>query len=127
MNWQKESSKDPYHNMTKLRNLKVGNGTLTELLSNISKYGKRLKQDILANRNVEKHVDAVDPRITNLVEIGDVVEYFCVGILYDNCPEEYRKAFKESEIDPTAGLITTLSSVKSLAARRQVRIENEAM
>ena len=55
------------------------------------------------------------------------MEYFALGILYENFSEDFRQAFKECEINPSVGLIRTYSSIRTLAAKKQTKLESETV
>ena len=126
LNWQKEEERDPYHNLIKYKNLKLGNGTSSDLLASLSNYGKRIKDDILSNANIPKHRNASGNK-KDLVEIHHVIEYMSMGILYENSSDEFRRAFKEYDINPKEGLIKSFAEIKSLAAKKQIKFESETV
>ena len=124
LNWQREEDRDPYHNLVKFKNLKL-NGTHSDLIASLSYHGKKIKEDIVNNTAIPKYTDANDDNRTNLIEIDHAIEYFAIGILYENCSEEVRRAFKEWSIDPKAGLIEIHSAIRGLAVKKQTKIEEE--
>ena len=123
LTWQREEYKDPFYNLIKFKNLKK-DGTAADFIANLYEYGKRLKDDIINNRDFPK--EKIGDK-ENMVEIQHVINYFAYGLMYENFSETFKNAFKECTIDPKQGPIKTFSNVKEIAVRKQTRIDQETV
>ena len=123
LTWQREEFKDPFYNLIKFKNLK-SDALSADFMAQLYDYGKRLREDIISNRDFPKEKVGDNE---NMVDIQHVINYFSYGLMYENLPEQYRNAFKECTIDPKVGPIKTLSNIKSIAIKKQTRLETETV
>ena len=121
LSWEREEYKDPFNNLLQFRNVKL-TGTETTFLTDLITHGARIKADILANAQFPK---AEVDNNNEYILIQHAIDYFAHGLIYANFPEEYRNALKENPIDPTIGLIKTLSNVRTNVVKKRTKLESE--
>ena len=115
--WQPVEYQDKFYNLLQLRE-SARYGTDVFFLSELRKTVDRITQDIKDNPHITKHAGG---KTDQLVEIHDISSYFSYGQMYAVMHEDFRKAFRKVQLNPSKDHLQILGEIKVNMAEEKVK------
>ena len=118
--WKPKAYRDKFYNLSQLRTLKKKGTTDFNYMAEVRTVIDRVVTDIKGNKKIKRIEGG---KRDEMADITEIVTYIAFSTIYDSLSEDFQRAFKKLELDPTTDLIDLMNNIMEKANENRIKHE----